>query len=146
MSTKIKTVAIVHLTRRARFSAAHKLWREDWTQEENDATFGKCSNPNWHGHNYVLFVTVKGEMNPDTGFVVDLRGLSVVIKKEVIDHVDHKNLNLDTPFMKGKMTSTEALAVAFWEVLTPHMPALNCQLHSIKITETENNSVEYYGE
>ena len=86
---------MLYLTRRERFSAAHKLWREDWSKEENDATFGKCSNPNWHGHNYELFVTVKGQVNPETGFVINLKDLRKLLKEKVINQLDHKNISLD---------------------------------------------------
>ncbi len=92
---------MVFITRRERFNAAHKLFREEWSQEQNTAVFGKCANPNWHGHNYELFVTVKGEINPQTGFVVDLKDLRDIINKEVINKIDHSNINLDVDFMKG---------------------------------------------
>lgn len=137
---------MIYITRRERFSAAHKLSNEDWSDEKNFSTFGKCSNPNWHGHNYVLWVTVKGEAEPSTGFVVDLSQLGDLIKKEVIDHVDHKNLNVDVSFTKDLMTSTENLAIAFWQRLEQPIAALGAQLHCIKLQETENNYVEYFGE
>lgn len=137
---------MVHITRRERFSAAHKLHRDEWSQDKNYKVFGKCANPNWHGHNYDLFVTVKGEINPKTGFVVDLREVSDIIKEKVISKVDHKNLNLDCDFMIGKMASTEVLAVEFWKQLDPEMKRIGCELHSIKLVETENNYVEYFGE
>lgn len=136
---------IVHLTRRERFSAAHKLWKEEWSEEKNLRVFGKCANPNWHGHNYELFVTVKGSMNPETGFVVDLRILSQLIRKKIIAKLDHKNVNLDAGFMKGKMATTENLAVSIWTELLDEVKKLGCELHSVKIGETENNSVEYFG-
>lgn len=136
---------IVHLTRRERFSAAHKLWKEEWTEEKNLQVFGKCANPNWHGHNYELFVTVKGHLDPETGFVVDLRILSQLIRRNVIDHLDHKNINLDAVFMKGKMATTENLAVSVWNELGEEVKKLGCELHSVKVQETENNSVEYFG-
>src|SRR5690606_19734708 len=109
--------AFVHITRRERFSAAHRLHRPDWSDARNLEVFGKCSNPNWHGHNYELWVTVKGEQDPATSFVVDLSALSRVINTHVIDHLDHKNIDLDVPFMKGRLSSTENLAVAIWEQL-----------------------------
>ena len=136
---------MIHITRRERFSAAHKLWREDWSEEENFRVFGKCANQNWHGHNYELFVTVKGEVQPTTGFVVDLKDLSDLIKERVIKKVDHRNLNLDTDFMKGEMASTEVLAIRIWEQLDAPIGELGGILHCIMIRETENNSVEYYG-
>ncbi|MEY3842696.1 MAG: hypothetical protein RIR80_267 [Bacteroidota bacterium] len=136
---------MVFITRRERFNAAHKLFREDWTQEQNTAIFGKCANPNWHGHNYELFVTVKGEINPATGFVVDLKDLRDIINKEVIDKIDHSNINLDVDFMKGKLASTEVLAVEIWNQLLPHIEKDGVKLHGIKLYETENNFVEYFG-
>jgi 6-pyruvoyltetrahydropterin/6-carboxytetrahydropterin synthase len=137
---------IVHITRRERFSAAHKLSRPDWSLEQNYATFGKCSNPNWHGHNYVLWVTVAGEPDPETSFVTDLSELSRIIKANVIDQLDHKNIDLDVPFMKGRYSSTENLAVAIWEQLQAPVKALGVTLKTVKVEETENNYVEYHGE
>ncbi len=107
--------------------------------------FGKCSNPNWHGHNYELYVTVKGNPDPVTGFVMDLKRLSVLIKEKVINKLDHKNINLDVDFMSGKMPSTEVLAQAIWEQLADEISAAGGHLHSIKLYETENNFVEYFG-
>ena len=136
---------LVHITRRERFSAAHKLNRPDWSPERNAAVFGKCANPNWHGHNYELCVTVKGEPTVDTGFVVDLSALSRVINEHVVRFVDHKNIDLDVPFMKGRLSSTENLAIAIWEQLAGPIAELGCTLHGVKLKETENNHVEYFG-
>ena len=136
---------MLYLTRRERFSAAHKLWREEWSEEKNFKTFGKCSNPNWHGHNYELFVTVKGTPDPETGFVTDLSAIGKIMKQEVIIHLDHKNLNLDTPFMKGKMTTTEILVIEIWKALDDKIKSIGAHLHCVKVQETENNAVEYYG-
>lgn len=136
---------IVHITRRERFSAAHKLSISEWSEEKNYEVFGKCANPNWHGHNYELYVTVKGEVNPQTGFVIDLRFLSDLINDKVIEHVDHKNINVDTPFMRGKMSSTENLCIAIWDELDAPIREEGAELHCIKLQETENNYVEYYG-
>ncbi len=137
---------IVHITRRERFSAAHKLWRNDWSDDQNFDTFGKCANPNWHGHNYELFVTVKGPVNPETGFVADLKEIGDLLKSKVISKLDHKNVNLDVPFMAGKLTSTENIALAIWDEIVSDMNGLGCTLHCIKIVETENNYIEYYGD
>ncbi|MGB0883359.1 MAG: 6-pyruvoyl trahydropterin synthase family protein [Flavobacteriales bacterium] len=137
---------MMYLTRRERFSAAHRLFRPEWTDEQNTAVFGGCANPNWHGHNYELFVTVKGSIDPETGFVINLKTLSKLIKNEVIDKLDHANINLDVDFMAGKLSSTEVLTKAIWEVLEPKINAADAQLHCIKIIETENNTVSYYGE
>ena len=136
---------IMPITRRARFSAAHKLARPEWSPEKNFATFGKCSNPNWHGHNYDLWVTVKGEPSKETGFVVDLSEVSRLMHERVVDKLDHKNIDLDVDFMKGRLSSTENLAIAIWEQLAEPIATLGCSLHCVKVQETENNSVEYHG-
>jgi len=136
---------MIYITRRERFNAAHKLFRPEWTDEQNLEVFGKCSNPNWHGHNYELYVTVKGEINEETGFVIDLKELKSIIRTHVTDALDHKNINLDVNFMKGKMASTEVLAVAIFDQLKPFILTQGAELHSIKLYETENNFVEYLG-
>jgi 6-pyruvoyltetrahydropterin/6-carboxytetrahydropterin synthase len=136
---------LIHISRRERFSASHRLARPDWSTEKNFAVFGKCANPNGHGHNYDLWVTVKGEPDPETSFVVDLSELGRVIKDQVIQHVDHKNLDLDVPFMQGRYSSTENLAIAIWEQLEASVIAMGATLHCVKLQETENNHVEYYG-
>ncbi|MDO8992059.1 6-carboxytetrahydropterin synthase [Daejeonella sp.] len=136
---------MIYITRRERFNAAHKLYRQEWSDEQNLEIFGKCSNPNWHGHNYELYVTVKGEINPETGFVIDLKELKKIITVYVTNELDHRNINLDVDFMKGKMASTEVLAVTIFEVLKPHVENQGAILHSIKLYETENNFVEYFG-
>lgn len=138
-------MAVVHITRRERFSAAHKLARPDWSAEKNMATFGKCANPNWHGHNYQLWVTVKGEPQPETGFVVDLSKLGHAMHEHVVQHLDHKNIDLDVQFMTGRLSSTENLAIAIWDQLEKPVAALGCTLHCVKVQETENNHVEYFG-
>ncbi len=135
----------MYITRRERFNAAHRLYREDFTDEENLETFGKCSNPNWHGHNYILHVTVRGEVNPDTGFLMNLKDLSRIMKEKVISKLDHKNINLEVDFMKGKYASTEVLAMSIWDQLKAPVEALGAQMHCVKLQETENNYVEYYG-
>jgi 6-pyruvoyltetrahydropterin/6-carboxytetrahydropterin synthase len=137
---------MVYITRREHFNAAHKLHRADWSEEKNKEIFGPCANPNWHGHNYELFVTVKGKPGTDTGFVINLKSLSDVIRKEIVDKVDHKNFNLDVDFMKGILPSAENIAVAFWKILDKHVTKLGATLHCVKLKETENNYVEYFGE
>lgn len=136
---------MVLVVRRERFNAAHKLEITDWSAEKNMEVFGKCANPNWHGHNYDLYVTVKGKPDPVTGFVIDLRILSQLIRKYVTDKLDHKNINLDVDFMKGRMPSTEVLAIAIWEQLEKPISENGVHLHSIRLHETENNYVEYFG-
>jgi 6-pyruvoyltetrahydropterin/6-carboxytetrahydropterin synthase len=136
---------MIYLTRRERFSAAHRMYRTDWSDQKNQEIFGKCSNPNWHGHNYVLWVTIKGEPSNEHGFVMNINILKQIIKNRVIDKVDHKNLNLDVDFMKGKITTTENLVISIWNELNSEIEKEGAFLHCIKIEETENNSIEYYG-
>jgi 6-pyruvoyltetrahydropterin/6-carboxytetrahydropterin synthase len=137
---------MIYITRRERFNAAHRLFRPEYSDDENLEVFGKCSNPNWHGHNYELFVTLKGEINPKTGFLVNLKKLSAIIRKQVIEKLDHKNINLEVDFMQGKLASTENLAVGIWQELSPHISSMSAQLHCVKVVESENNFVEYFGE
>ena len=136
---------MVYITRKEAFSAAHRLARAEWSDEKNAAMFGKCSNPNWHGHNYDLYVTVKGDLNAETGFVANMTDVSSIIKKYVLDKVDHRNLNLDVDFMKGRLCSTEVLATEIWNQIEAPINALGCKLHCIKLQETEKNCFEYYG-
>ncbi len=136
---------MIFLTRRERFNAAHRLFRPDWTDEKNMEVYGKCSNPNWHGHNYILYVTVKGDMKPDLGYVVDLKTLGKIIRETIIEKLDHRNLNLEVDFMKGKVASTENIAIAIWEELETEIKTLKVDLHCVKLEETENNFVEYFG-
>lgn len=136
---------MVYLTRSEHFNAAHKLYNPNWTPEKNDEVFGKCANQNWHGHNYELLVTVKGKPDPDTGFVFDVKRLSIIIKEHIIEKLDHRNLNVDVDFMEGQMCSTENLAIAIWQQLVPHLP-VGVQLHAIKLYETPRIYVEYFGE
>jgi 6-pyruvoyltetrahydropterin/6-carboxytetrahydropterin synthase len=136
---------MIYITRRETFSAAHKLSRNDWSAEKNKEIFGKCANPNWHGHNYILWVTVKGEVSPETGFVANLSEISKILKENILDKVDHKNLNEDVDFMKGKYSSTENLAIAIWQEIEKPINSLGCKLHCVKIKETEKNYVEYFG-
>ena len=136
---------MIHITRRERFCAAHMLRNENWDDQKNLEVFGKCSNQNWHGHNFELFVTVKGEVDHITGFVINLKRLSHLIDNKVIQKLDHKNINLDVDFMAGKMASTEVLAIAIWEQLELEVEDMGGVLHCVKLQETENNFVEYYG-
>lgn len=135
---------MVYLTRVEHFNAAHKLFNPQWSREKNEAVFGACANENWHGHNYELFVTVKGEADADTGFLIDVKLLKQLIIEHVTEKLDHKNLNLDVDFMEGQMCSTENLAVAIWSQLESHLPAA-VKLHCIKLYETPRIYVEYFG-
>lgn len=136
---------MIYITRKEHFNAAHKLFNPAWSEEQNNATFGKCANKNWHGHNYELFVTVKGEINPDTGFVVNLKDLSTVIRTDVTEILDHKNLNMDVKGMPI-MPSTENVAIFIWNILAPKIKEMGAALHCIKLYETDSNYVEYFGE
>ncbi len=136
---------MVYLTRSEHFNAAHKLFNPAWSHEKNEAVFGKCANENWHGHNYELLVTVMGVPHADTGFVFDVKKLSLLIREHVIEKIDHRNLNIDVDFMRGKMCSTENLAMGIWQELKPHLPS-GVTLHCIKLYETPLIYVEYYGE
>ena len=139
---------MVHVIRKEHFNAAHRLFNPAWTEEKNFEVFGPCANNNWHGHNFELIVTVKGMPDPDTGFVYDLKQLGDLIKAEIIDKVDHKNLNLDVDFMLGKLASCEILVMEFWKILAPKIKetSSSATLHKIHLIETNKNSVEYYGE
>lgn len=139
---------MIYVSRKEHFNAAHKLSNPGWTKEKNLEVFGPCANENWHGHNYDLIVTVKGSPDPETGFVVDLKKLSDLIRNEVTEKLDHKNLNLDVDFMKGKMASTENLALEVWKILAPRIMLIapTAALHSIRLFETPRNYVEYFGD
>ncbi|MFA9197928.1 MAG: 6-pyruvoyl tetrahydropterin synthase family protein [Aquirufa sp.] len=139
---------MVHVIRKEHFNAAHRLFNPAWTEEKNFEVFGPCANNNWHGHNFELIVTVKGIPDPDTGFVYDLKQLGDLIKVEIIDKVDHKNLNLDVDFMLGKLASCEILVMEFWKILAPKIreTSTSATLHKIHLIETNKNSVEYFGE
>lgn len=136
---------MVYLIRKEHFNAAHRLFRKEWSDAENEKVFGKCSNPNWHGHNYNLYVTVKGIPDSETGFLVNLETLSAIIKEYILDKADHKNLNIDVDFMKGKIPSAENIATAIWEQLELPIKKSGVALHCVKLEETERNIVEYFG-
>ncbi len=136
---------MIYITRKEHFNAAHRLYRPDWDDKKNYEVFGKCSNPNWHGHNYTLYVSVKGEVNPETGFLVNLKDLSSAIRTHVVEKLDHKNLNLEVDFLKGKLMSTENIAIAIWNQLEHPVKTMGAELHRIKLYETENNYTEYFG-
>lgn len=135
----------VYITRREHFNAAHRLWREEWSDEKNEEVFGRCSNKNWHGHNFEIYVTVKGKPNEKTGFVINLKDLSQIIKKYVTEELDHRNLNMDVLFMKGLIASTENLVIKIWKQIENPIKEAGGELVRIRLEETENNFVEYYG-
>jgi 6-pyruvoyltetrahydropterin/6-carboxytetrahydropterin synthase len=135
---------MVYLTRIEHFNAAHKLYNPGWSKEKNDEVFGKCANENWHGHNFELYVTIKGEADPDTGFVYDAKKLGALVNEKILEKLDHRNLNVDVDFMKGKMCSIENLVVEIWKQLEPHLPS-SVTLHCLKLVETSKIYVEYYG-
>ncbi len=137
---------MIFITRRERFNAAHRLFKPEFSDEQNLDVFGKCSNPNWHGHNYTLFVTVKGEVNPETGFLVNLKDLSALIENRILEKLDHRNINLEVDFMASKLASTENLAIGIWDELKKPVSEMGATLHCIKVYETENNFVEYFGD
>ncbi len=140
---------MVYISRDAHFCAAHKLYNEAWSKAKNEEIFGPCANENWHGHNFDMTVTVKGAVNAETGFVVNFKDLNKIIKTHILDKVDHKNLNLDVDFMKGKLTSCENLLMEFWQILQPEILKMSegsAVLHCVKLKETNKNYAEYYGE
>ncbi len=136
---------MIYITRKEHFNAAHRLFRPDFSDEKNLEVFGKCSNPNWHGHNYELFVTVCGEIDPETGFLINLKELSRIINELVVEKLDHKNVNLEVDFMAGKLASSENLAIAIWEQLEEPVSLTGASLYNVKLFETERNFVEYFG-
>ena len=134
----------VRITRRVHFSAAHRLHNPRLSEEQNRELYGLCNNPNWHGHNYELDVTVEGEVDPDTGYVLDLKALKDLVEAEVVTDLDHRNLNLDVPWLEGVLPSTENLVVAIWDRLAPRIPS--GRLVRLVLWETPRNSAEYTGE
>ncbi len=135
---------MVYITRIEHFNAAHKLFNPNWSREKNEEIFGKCANENWHGHNFNLHVTIKGTPNEETGFVYDAKKLSLIIKEHVTDLLDHKNLNVEVNFMKGKLCSIENLVIGIWNQLVPNLPT-TVTLHALKLYETDRIYVEYFG-
>jgi 6-pyruvoyltetrahydropterin/6-carboxytetrahydropterin synthase len=135
---------MVYVTRKAHFSAAHRLYNPGFSDERNEAVFDKCNNPRGHGHNYVLEVTVKGIPDPETGYVIDLKRLAGIMEREIIDKVDHKHLNHDVEFLQGIIPTAENVAIIFWKILEPKITS--GALHSVRLFESDNNYVEYFGE
>jgi len=136
-------MASVTVTRRLHFNAAHRVYNPSLSDEENDAIFGKCNNPNWHGHNYTLDVSVEGPIDQRTGYVLDLSRLKTLVEREVVSIVDHRNFNLDVPFMSGRIPTSENIIVEFWKILQPAIAPAT--LKRLVLWETENNYVEYTG-
>ena len=138
---------MIYVSRTEHFNAAHRLYNSNWSDEKNKLVFGPCANKNWHGHNFELVVTVKGTPDPDTGFVFDLKKLGDLINEFIIDKVDHKNLDLDVDFLRGKMTSCETIVSEFWKILHPKIEeqSSNASLYCLKLIETPKNFVEYFG-
>jgi len=134
----------VRVTRRVHFSAAHRLYRADWSDRRNAEVFGDCSNPGWHGHNYELFVTVQGPVDPETGFVMDLKTLKDVLEERVTAELDHRNLNTQVPWLEGINPTTEKLAVAIWDRIADRLPG-GVRLANVLVQETPRNSAEYSG-
>jgi 6-pyruvoyltetrahydropterin/6-carboxytetrahydropterin synthase len=138
---------MIYVSRKEHFNAAHKLYNPAWTKQKNEEVFGPCANEYFHGHNFEITVTVKGQPDPDTGFVIDMKKLGQLIRTEVVDKLDHKNINMEVSFMQGKLASCEVLVTEIWKILAPAISAIsNGKLHCIKLIETPKNFVEYYGE
>ena len=129
--------------RRVNFNAAHRLYRKDWSDEKNDAIFGKCNNPNFHGHNYVMEVWIEGDIDPETGYVIDLKILKDIIKEEIVERFDHRNLNLDCPEFENLIPTAENIILVSWNLLRSRLDE-KFKL-KLKLWETENNIFEYDG-
>jgi len=134
---------MIYITRKLEFCASHRLYNPEYSDAKNAEIFGLCSNPNGHGHNYVMEVTVRGEVHPETGMVLDLKSLKKLVNEEIILKVDHKNLNVDVPFLKDIIPTAENLAIHFWAVLESKLEG--GELHEIKLYESERNFVIYRG-
>lgn len=140
---------MIYISREAHFCAAHKLYNPNWSKEKNEEIFGACANENWHGHNFDLTVTIKGKPDPETGFVMNFKDLNRLIKFEILEKVDHKNLDLDVDFLQGKLTTCETLVFEFWNILDPLIRQATdsrVRLHAIRLKETARNFAEYFGE
>lgn len=137
---------MVYIIRREHFSAAHRLFLPEYTDEENFEVFGKCSNPNWHGHNYILYITIKGEVDPKTGLIIHLSHVSKLIKEKILNKLDHKNLNIEVDFLAGKVPTSEIIAIGIWNELKQEIKNLGAELHCVRLEQSENNIIEYFGE
>jgi 6-pyruvoyltetrahydropterin/6-carboxytetrahydropterin synthase len=137
---------MVYVSRKEHFNAAHRLFNPAWTKEKNDEVFGKCANEYYHGHNFEIIVTVKGMPSQDTGFVIDMKVLGEIMKREIVELLDHKNINLQVEIFKNKIPSCEIMVIEFWNILERELAKVSdCKLHYIKLIETDKNFVEYYG-
>lgn len=134
-----------YITRKEQFCSAHKLYNPNWSEEKNKTVFGVCANENWHGHNFDLFITVKGKINPSTGFVINAKTLSALIKEHIIEKIDHKNLNLEVDFLQNKLCSIENIALSIWQEMEKYLPE-GVTMHCVKLHETPKIYVEYFGE
>jgi 6-pyruvoyltetrahydropterin/6-carboxytetrahydropterin synthase len=134
----------VHITRQVHFNAAHRLYNPNKSLAWNQRQYGLCTNPHWHGHNYVLEVTVKGRPDPETGYIIDLGELKRILHQAVVDPCDHRNLNTEVGFLRGTIPSTENLVIAFWREIAPHLPPA-AKLHRVRLYETPRNFADYYG-
>jgi len=132
-----------YVTRRERFNAAHRIFKPELSDEENFSLFGKCANPHWHGHNYIVYVTIRGVVDPADAYLMDLKDLKKIIHEYVIDKVDHRNLNIEVDFLQGVIPSAENLVRSIFEQLYKPINALGVELYSVKLYETENNICEY---
>lgn len=136
---------MIEITRQEEFSAAHRLFRPDWSDEQNEAMYGKCANPHYHGHNYVFEVTLRGSVNLETGMAYNLADLKEVMKRQVVEALDHKNLNEDAAeFMKNRIPTAENIAISIWESLAEYIDTEF--LFRVRLYENERNFVDYYGE
>jgi 6-pyruvoyltetrahydropterin/6-carboxytetrahydropterin synthase len=134
----------VFITRQVHFNSAHRLHNPTKSQKWNEDQYGPCTNPHWHGHNYVLEVTVRGQPDPDTGYIIDLGELKRILHRAVVGKCDHRNLNTDVDFLRGVIPSTENLVIAFWQQIAPHLKA-PARLHGVRLYETPRNFADYYG-
>ena len=134
---------VVSITRQVHFNSAHRLHNPSKSQQWNEEHYGLCTNPHWHGHNYVLEVTVRGRPDPETGYIMDLGDLKQIINRTVVDKCDHRNLNDEVDFLRGVNPSTENLVIAFWNEIEPHIHA--GRLHCVRLYETPRNFAEYHG-
>ncbi len=134
----------VFITRQVHFNSAHRLYNPEKSLAWNQEQYGLCTNPHWHGHNYVLEVTVRGQPDPETGYIVDLGHLKRILHRAVVDKCDHRNLNDEVGFLRGLIPSTENLVIAFWNEIAPHLPSA-ARLHRVRLFETPRNFADYYG-